>query len=430
MENNNLLTIGSRWGCLELLEDGSEYPLFIDSEIKKIEEEKEKFIKAKQNGEEYIFEMEKPHVKKGIALAAFNYKTVDLGVSSEIDWSKSIDESFFDRKIKELLDKKNSIKYKCKCRKCGKERYYNLETLQSKPTYCYKPLYCADSFTYSIKAQITRRNKRRKYENNDSIELVYDKKDVAPSSKYCEKWNEITEKKLKERAEEEERFIASAKRYKAKNYDVDYVGVVYESFEVLECVDDAYEDIYTKRIGSKPYVKLLSPIKLYKKYRCRCYLCKNEKIVDCDRFNIYQPEYGYRGYWSDLRCDCHETSSFEWIVNKLLFENRIHYRVEFHFDDLYGLYGQKFLTFDFAVFNYDGSIKCLIECQGEQHYKPVEEFGGEKALEDQKKNDEKKRIYAREHNIPLIEIKYTQKTEEKIKKILEDNGVIRNGDTK
>ena len=75
----------------------------------------------------------------------------------------------------------------------------------------------------------------------------------------------------------------------------------------------------------------------------------------------------------------------------------------------YGNGGVNQLRFDFAIFNKDGSIKCLIECQGEQHFKPVEKFGGEEQFQSQIKNDSLKRHYVKDHNIKLIEISYKSK---------------------
>ena len=92
--------------------------------------------------------------------------------------------------------------------------------------------------------------------------------------------------------------------------------------------------------------------------------------------------------------------------------------------DLYGVGHKKLLRYDFAVLGSDNSIKCLIECQGEQHYKPVAEFGGVSQYESQVKNDELKRIYAKSHNIPLFEIPYTCNTYEKEIEFLKTAGII------
>lgn len=68
--------------------------------------------------------------------------------------------------------------------------------------------------------------------------------------------------------------------------------------------------------------------------------------------------------------------------------------------------GEKdYLKFDFAIFELDNLI-CLIECQGEQHYNPVDHFGGEKQFLRQQSYDNKKREYCKQHNLRLIEIPY------------------------
>ena len=108
----------------------------------------------------------------------------------------------------------------------------------------------------------------------------------------------------------------------------------------------------------------------------------------------------------------------------MLFEANVNYSVEYSFPDLYGNQGVNLLRFDFVIFNNDGSINCLIECQGEQHYQPVDEFGGENQYKTQIINDDLKRKYAKEHNYKLLEIPYTEKNIESIKNILEKNSII------
>lgn len=55
------------------------------------------------------------------------------------------------------------------------------------------------------------------------------------------------------------------------------------------------------------------------------------------------------------------------------------------FPDLYGAGNTNLLKYDFSVLNKDGTLKYLIECQGEQHFKPVDEFGGMEEFEKQQK---------------------------------------------
>ncbi|WNF07264.1 hypothetical protein [Brevibacillus borstelensis] len=74
------------------------------------------------------------------------------------------------------------------------------------------------------------------------------------------------------------------------------------------------------------------------------------------------------------------------------------------------------LPFDFAVLNKD-KIILLIEYDGEQHFKPIKFFGGEKDFEIRKKRDKIKEDYCKSNNLRLLRINYTQENE--IEKILE-----------
>lgn len=168
-------------------------------------------------------------------------------------------------------------------------------------------------------------------------------------------------------------------------------------------------------------------VKVFKLYKCRCYLCGKEHKFKSSDFEIKIRKYGPRakdGYYCDAYCDCHNISSFQWRTIKILRENNVAYRVEVEFQDLYGVGQKNLLRYDFAVLYLDNSIKCLIECQGEQHYKPVDEFGGVSQYESQVENDKLKRVYAESQNIPLFEIKYTCDTYEKEIKFLKNAGII------
>ena len=68
-------------------------------------------------------------------------------------------------------------------------------------------------------------------------------------------------------------------------------------------------------------------------------------------------------------------------------------------------YLKKQLPFDFAIFKKDQLIS-LIEYDGEQHFKPVEIFGGEEGFKNQKMRDEVKDAYCIENEIPLLRIAY------------------------
>lgn len=63
-------------------------------------------------------------------------------------------------------------------------------------------------------------------------------------------------------------------------------------------------------------------------------------------------------------------------------------------------------------------MKCFIECQGQQHYHPIELFGGEKQFQIQKVHDRLKRRHAEWLGVPLLEISYLEDSYESVAKIL------------
>lgn len=63
------------------------------------------------------------------------------------------------------------------------------------------------------------------------------------------------------------------------------------------------------------------------------------------------------------------------------------------------------LSYDFLIY-IDMKPVLLVECQGKQHYEPVEYFGGERQFVIQQQNDAYKRLFAKRLHIPLLEIPY------------------------
>ena len=415
------VTVGMKCGCLQVLDDGSEYLQVMENRISNIKEEKAEFLQAVEKGKYDRRDWHGWNGGKTIITPAYIYKPINFEVYGD---SVTVDD--FDKAVSKLLKEKEIKHHKCKCRKCGKIRYYSEETLQTEPKVCYKPIYCSSKFTYSVRANNANYNKRKKYENDESVCLVDNRDEVIPAAEYCDAWNEKRNKELLKQAEQDAKIIAAIPRKRADNYDVDYVGLTYESLEVLECVNDALESVpisyYTQR-----HQKKYRDITVYKEYRCRCYLCGKEIMVTCDKFGIFPPTaYGYRaydGYWSAVSCDCHPISSFQWIVNDILIKHGVEYKVEVSVDGVYGIDNETPLRFDFAVYK-EGELLAFIECQGEQHFMPVEEFGGERRFAIQQRNDEEKRKYAKEHEIKLLEISYKNKKYETVESILRDQLII------
>lgn len=99
------------------------------------------------------------------------------------------------------------------------------------------------------------------------------------------------------------------------------------------------------------------------------------------------------------------SSNGEARIHNILVDYDIPFEEEYEFDDLISSSGRH-LRFDFAIFDDDGDLLCLIEFQGRQHYQPVAKFGGKRGLHAQKYNDNLKRSYCLKHHYKLISIPY------------------------
>ena len=152
-------------------------------------------------------------------------------------------------------------------------------------------------------------------------------------------------------------------------------------------------------------------------WKCHC---------DCGNDTFADGYYLCRGMITS--CGCKHQSRYELYVlqyfDEIGYENTIDYESQKRFEDLRG-YGERMLSYDFAVYS-NGILSALIECQGQQHYMPVNIFGGEEQFEKQQLHDELKQEYANSLGIPLIEIPYTVETYEEAKRILDDSIVFTN----
>ncbi len=100
---------------------------------------------------------------------------------------------------------------------------------------------------------------------------------------------------------------------------------------------------------------------------------------------------------------CHQ-SFLERHTEKMLVKYGYEYKKQVKFKHLVGVNGGK-LSYDFALYN-NGKPYTFIECQGLQHYKPIEYFGGKKQYIKQMIHDACKQFYAQVREIPLITIPY------------------------
>lgn len=136
-------------------------------------------------------------------------------------------------------------------------------------------------------------------------------------------------------------------------------------------------------------------------------------LCQCECGN-YIEAYGFNLTSGSTRsCGCMNFKSFgEQAIQQFLINHHINFKSEYSFTDLKC---QNPLRFDFAIFNNDNELQCLIEYQGIQHYEPQSNGWG-----DFQRNvtDPMKRNYCQKLNIPLYEIAYDENIEEKLKTIL------------
>lgn len=105
-----------------------------------------------------------------------------------------------------------------------------------------------------------------------------------------------------------------------------------------------------------------------------------------------------------VSCGCSTMSSGEQIIDTFLKENLIPYSYQYTFDDCVNI---NKLRFDFGILDNDKNLKCLIEYNGQQHYEPIDYFGGDAVFQSQQKRDAIKADYCKTHNIPLYILDYT-----------------------
>lgn len=147
-------------------------------------------------------------------------------------------------------------------------------------------------------------------------------------------------------------------------------------------------------------------------YKVRCNKCGAIQYAD---------EVGFR-YKKSRKCYyCNHSYVLEDYVHKFLKLNGYDYDFQISFDNLQNIRGNK-MYYDFGIYK-DGKICCLIECQGEQHYKPVDFFGGSKAFEKQVEHDKLKQEHARLNGYDLIEIPYTLSNYQEVERYLNQSGL-------
>lgn len=124
-------------------------------------------------------------------------------------------------------------------------------------------------------------------------------------------------------------------------------------------------------------------------WKCKC---------DCGKETIVRSSSLLQGHTKS--CGCMKSYG-EYYISAYLLSNNINFENQKKFSDLLGVGGGN-LSYDFYLPKYN----MLIECQGEQHERPIEYFGGEEQFAIQQEHDRRKREYAKDNGYKLLEISY------------------------
>lgn len=139
-------------------------------------------------------------------------------------------------------------------------------------------------------------------------------------------------------------------------------------------------------------------------YLCKCLVCGKEFVArGCHLVT-----------GSTKSCGCVKSHGEQLIID-FLTKNNIEYQKEYSFSALRDKY---VLRFDFAIKNNQGKL-FLIEYQGSQHTQTSNGFYNETIVN----HDAMKKQYCLDHNIDLYIIDYKDNTIEKLKEILEKEGI-------
>lgn len=111
-----------------------------------------------------------------------------------------------------------------------------------------------------------------------------------------------------------------------------------------------------------------------------------------------------KGQWrgKTISCGCAKESSGEIEIRKILEQKNINFQTQYRIKDK----DDNLMVFDFVILDESNQITICIEFDGEQHFHPVEYFGGEEAFIKQQERDNRKNKWCKENNIKLIRIPY------------------------
>lgn len=150
-------------------------------------------------------------------------------------------------------------------------------------------------------------------------------------------------------------------------------------------------------------------------WRCKCD-CGNEVIVN----------HRYLRFGDTESCGCLHSRGNATIM-RWLNANHYYYKAEYSFEDLVSKYHNVPYRFDFAIFDENYNLKCLIEYQGNIHFKVTPGgWNNENSLADCRRRDKIKLDYCIKNNIKLYYITYEEIIEERLEEIMNEQFATNN----
>lgn len=146
-------------------------------------------------------------------------------------------------------------------------------------------------------------------------------------------------------------------------------------------------------------------------YKCKCD-CGGESIVDATNLR----------HGTTNSCGCLKSKG-EMIINNWLQNHNIPFQSQYSIDEIVLDSGRR-PFFDFAIFDNNNTLLCLIEYNGKQHYEITGGWNNEEMFEITQHRDKQKSEWCKKLNIPLYIISYLDNIEEKLEEIISYAGEV------
>ena len=328
-----------------------------------------------------------------------NSKTKICVICHELDEFGEEHGEFWVRPHDHIKNKKSG------CAKCANKIPYTTESFIRKAK-----LIHGDKYDYSEVVYINKRTKihlKCKKCGNEFEQYPLSHLQGHGCRKCSSKENSLKYKRTKEQ------FIEEAKKIHGDKYD--YSKVEYVNINTNVCIICPKHGEFLQRASSHLH-------------GCGCKKCNNEKnryttqqfiekvkLIFGNIYDLYKVDYKttydevciicqkHGEFWKkpiDIiqghGCPLCNSSSLEREIRLFLNENNIFFEEQKKFIWLQNK--QSYLKLDFYLPQYN----IAIECQGEQHFKPIEYFGGENGFIKQIERDKNKFSLCNEHNIKIL----------------------------